>query len=74
MAVRLSASHVGRALPPGRFLILIFVRGSVNPRAIVRLEGLGKMRNPMTSSGFNLAIAVERIVMYHWQILLVYDR
>jgi hypothetical protein len=27
------------------------VRGSVDPRAIVRLEGLGKLENPMTSSG-----------------------
>jgi hypothetical protein len=29
------------------------------------LEGLGKMRNLMTSPGFNLAIGVVRIVMYH---------
>jgi hypothetical protein len=41
--------------PPGRFLILIFDRGSVDPRAIVRLEGLGKLKNPMTSSGLEPA-------------------
>jgi hypothetical protein len=39
------------SLPTGRFLVLISVRGCVDPRAIVRLEGLGQLKNPMTSSG-----------------------
>jgi hypothetical protein len=51
MEVRLSALRAGRPLPPGRFLILISVRGRVDLRAIVLLEGLGKLENPMTSSG-----------------------
>jgi hypothetical protein len=52
MAVRLSALRAGRPLPPpGRFLVLISVRGSVDPRAIVRLEGLGQLKNPIISSG-----------------------
>jgi hypothetical protein len=37
--------------PPGRFLVLIYVRGWVDSRDIVQLEGLGQSKNPMTSSG-----------------------
>jgi hypothetical protein len=44
MAVRLSALRAGLPLPPGRFLVLISARGRVDPRAIVRLEGLGKLK------------------------------
>jgi hypothetical protein len=34
---------------PGRFLVLIYVRGLVDPRAIAQLEGLGQLKNPITS-------------------------
>jgi hypothetical protein len=46
MVVRLSALYTGSALtsPKGRFLILISVRGGVNPKAIARLDGLGKLK------------------------------
>jgi hypothetical protein len=50
MAARLSALCACRFLPPGRFLLLISVRGWVNPRAIVQLEGLGTLKKS-TSSG-----------------------
>jgi hypothetical protein len=37
MVVRVSALCAGCPLLPGRFLVLISVRGLVNPRAIVQL-------------------------------------
>jgi hypothetical protein len=43
MVVRLSVLCSGSPLPSGRFIVLIFVRGGVDPRVIVRLEGLGKL-------------------------------
>jgi hypothetical protein len=55
MAVRLSALRAGRPLPSGRFLVLISVRGLVEPKAIVRLEGLGQLKNIMASSGIESA-------------------
>jgi hypothetical protein len=55
MAVRLSVSRAGRPLPPGRFLVLISVRGWVDPSVIMRLQGLGQLRNPITSSGIEPA-------------------
>jgi hypothetical protein len=37
--------------PSGRFLILISVRGWVDPRVVVQLEGLSQLRNPVASWG-----------------------
>jgi hypothetical protein len=51
LAVRLSALSAGLPLPPGRFLVLISVRGLVDPRAIMRLKGLGQLKNPIISLG-----------------------
>jgi hypothetical protein len=49
MAVRLWALRVGRPLPPRRFLVLISLIGWIDPRAKVRLEGLGQMREGQTN-------------------------
>jgi hypothetical protein len=55
MAVWVSSSRSGRAFPPGRLLVRMSVRGWVDPRAIVQLEGLGQLKNLMTSSGIEPA-------------------
>jgi hypothetical protein len=55
MVVRLSALCASRPLPPGRFLVPISVRGFVDPRVIVQLEGLDELKNQVTSSGIEPA-------------------
>jgi hypothetical protein len=62
MAVRLSALRAGHPLLPGRFLVLISVRGWVDRRSIVWLEGLGQLKHSVTSSG--IEPATLRLVAY----------
>jgi hypothetical protein len=50
-----SALCAGCPSPAGRFLLLISVRGWVDPRATVWLEGLDQLKNPLTSLGMKPA-------------------
>jgi hypothetical protein len=73
-AVRRRDSHIfldtrhtdgaGRPLPPWRFLAFIFFKGWVDPRATVRLEGLGQFKNPKTLSGIKPVIYVPSSTVF----------
>jgi hypothetical protein len=72
MAMRFSALLAGRALPPGRFLVHISVRNCVKCRAIMRLEGLGQLKNQESSLGIETAtfwLVAERLNQLRYHVL-----
>jgi len=54
-------------LPPGMFLLLIFTRGSVDPRVMVRSEGKMSLKNPVTPPGIDsgtVRLVAQRLNYY----------
>jgi hypothetical protein len=72
MAVRCQPYAPAAFYPPGRFLVLISVRGWVDPRAIVQLEGLKKSTLSGTWTG-DLPVCSPRLMQLLIEMLWVFS-
>jgi hypothetical protein len=71
MAVRFPALCAGCPLPRWRFMVFISVKGWVDTRAIVWLNGLSQLKNPITSLGIEpttFRIVAKRLNQLHYRV------
>jgi hypothetical protein len=63
-------------LTPGIFLVLISVRVWINPRGIVRLDGLGKLKiypvNPSVTEPASFRFAAQSFDQLSYHVLILY--